>query len=62
MVSHIAITRRLDQMCHIQRQLSANGPPAIALLSTEAAPEVEDGPHISDVVTNLERALKLACS
>ncbi|KAK1669046.1 hypothetical protein QYE76_057205 [Lolium multiflorum] len=70
MVSHIAITRRLDQMCHIQRQLSANasttgpGCPAIALLSAEAAPppEVEDGPHISVVVANLERVLKLACS
>ncbi|KAM0860937.1 hypothetical protein ACQ4PT_046213 [Festuca glaucescens] len=69
-VSHIAITRGLDQMCHIQRQLSANasttgpGSPAIALLSAEAAPapEVEDGPHISHVVANLERVLKLACS
>jgi hypothetical protein len=68
-VSHIAITRRLDHMCHIYRQLSAHAsapgaPAAITLFSAEIAPapEVEDQPHISDVVVDLERALKLACS
>jgi hypothetical protein len=70
-VSHIIITRRLDRMCHIQQQLAAHAsapgpcaPAAIALFSAEVAPapEVEDQPHISDVVADLEMALKLACS
>jgi hypothetical protein len=67
-VSHIAITRRLDRMCHLQRQLSDHssasvlpspGPTSPALLlSSDATP----APEVEDVVGNPERALSLVCS